>query len=734
MTDYGAASHLDFDNPNKWVTVAGVPLLDEHEMTGEDGQPIAQVDRRALEEIAHNNNRKVRETGDPATLILGHTSDDPRAAEKPAQGFVVNYKVKPFKRNPDGQIIYAIHGDYKLRPNKAHLIEEYPRRSVELWWHKKDIDPIAMLGGSSPERDLSVVLRHARLNHVSMDVNSSSNSGIRNSVSANPNTEGVIYFSTKGGYSIETYTIGDSIPTYKYSKRRITQKGTQTYTIPDGRKGETKIVPKVAKYAEAEDEAEQYSPEDLVRMKGPEEKRRKEQEAKKKQDAADKDALEGRRGRRTLPPFHNSRSNDMSKRNKNGTAKKYGMSGFGGGMDKGMTPGSKPIQSNPRHPTEIPEMDEGPNEVDENNRGSEMSAGLDDAGYGAGPEQYDAQDMEDEGDGTEDYDGGGEAIPGGEGSMDGDGETDPVLAKVFQSKQWNEMSSGISQIKEMLQGMMGGEQEQEGMGGMDEGDGGMDGSDEMPAPSPSDGQAPMPDGMDEGGEGEEEDPDQDERMMHGQKPVKMGAAEGIPHSTGMPGPSDGYVPTFSKSKSKPSSKMSRGTNMPAIQSKKEDKRDRVIRDLRIQLSRMKAQADIQQLESEGVLFGPSPELADKIKYQRQEELTLAYLHDEDSGDEGEPDTYVKDKIEEMRVCYSRRRPDPIRRSTPNVASVAKYARTQADVAGQPTPESNDEDFEDQLGTVGSFEAINEFCELQSGPRKMSRQDSIKFMRKKYSLR
>ncbi len=168
--DYGAANKFGFDDPNKWVTVPSVPLLDEHEMSNEQGKPIAQVDRSALEEIARNNNKRVMETGDPATLILGHTSDDPRAEEKPAKGFVVNYQVKPFKRDPvTGRVIFAIHGDYKVRPQNKHLLEEYPRRSVELWWNKKELDPIAMLGGSSPERDLGVVIRHGRINHVSLD-------------------------------------------------------------------------------------------------------------------------------------------------------------------------------------------------------------------------------------------------------------------------------------------------------------------------------------------------------------------------------------------------------------------------------------------------------------------------------------------------------------------------------------------------------------------------------------
>lgn len=167
--DYGAANKFGFDDPQKWHTEYSVPLLDEHQMTDEGGKPVAYVDKNVLQVIADNNNRRVYQTGDPATLILGHTDDDPRAPEKPAKGFVVNYTVKPFKRDPKtGQVIYAIHGDFKVRPKNTYILEEYPRRSVELWWNKKELDPIALLGGTSPERDLGVVVRKARLRHVGL--------------------------------------------------------------------------------------------------------------------------------------------------------------------------------------------------------------------------------------------------------------------------------------------------------------------------------------------------------------------------------------------------------------------------------------------------------------------------------------------------------------------------------------------------------------------------------------
>lgn len=207
MPDYGAANRFLFDDPNKWHTLANVPILDEHVMSNDDGHPVATVDRNVLQQIADNNNRKVRETGDPATLILGHTSDDPSAPEKPAKGFAVNYKVRPFRRDPKtGQIRYTIAADFKVRHKNKHLLEEFPRRSVELWWNKKDIDPIALLGGSSPERDLGVVIRNGRINHVSVDKFPASSS-VRELVSILDKE--VIQFSTRGKHTIETYSIPD---------------------------------------------------------------------------------------------------------------------------------------------------------------------------------------------------------------------------------------------------------------------------------------------------------------------------------------------------------------------------------------------------------------------------------------------------------------------------------------------------------------------------------------------
>lgn len=195
---YGKASLHDFDNPNKWVTVPDVKVLDEHELDGEDGKPAAYVDRQVLEEIAANNNNRVLATGDPAPLIVGHTSDDPRAEERPVVGYAVNYKVRESRDPATGKLSYAIHTDYKVRKKHEHVIEDYPRRSVELWLGRKELDPIALLGGTTPERDLGVIIRKSRISGFTLD-STHATDGIRD---LEPNEGPSLHYSARKGQVI----------------------------------------------------------------------------------------------------------------------------------------------------------------------------------------------------------------------------------------------------------------------------------------------------------------------------------------------------------------------------------------------------------------------------------------------------------------------------------------------------------------------------------------------------
>jgi hypothetical protein len=143
---------------------------------------------------------------------------------------------------------------------------------------------------------------------------------------------------------------------------------------------------------------------------------------------------------------------------------------------------------------------------------------------------------------------------------------------------------------------------------------------------------------------------------------------------------------------------------------------------------MHAEKIISDLEREGILFGRDPQSSEKIKYARIEELTLAILHDEDTKDQGSPDSYVADKIDEMRLCYARRTVDERgRRTPPQSTGVARYARNPIQEAGAAANEQMD-DWEPQTD-----EQVMELVELQS-TKKMPQAEALKYMRKKYGGR
>lgn len=157
------AASLNLDDPAAYVTVPLVPVLDEHVMTDPKRGATVTVDAQILREIADQTNRRAREKNNPCPLTVGHTSDDPRAPERKVVGYAVNFQVRPFGPDPTRTALYA---DFKVRADHAAVVQDFPRRSVELWLDRREIDPIALLGGTTPERDLgdlgAGIIRYSR--------------------------------------------------------------------------------------------------------------------------------------------------------------------------------------------------------------------------------------------------------------------------------------------------------------------------------------------------------------------------------------------------------------------------------------------------------------------------------------------------------------------------------------------------------------------------------------------
>ena len=133
-----------------------VPILDEHERP--DGSYCGK-DR--LQAIIDENNFRINDTGDYVPLILGHTPDEDEKAKGAEVPPIIGY-AGPFKLSMIGSVkprwcIVAEH--WAIEKNHAAEAKKNPRRSVEMWTEEgipKYIDPIALLGATTPRRSLGL--------------------------------------------------------------------------------------------------------------------------------------------------------------------------------------------------------------------------------------------------------------------------------------------------------------------------------------------------------------------------------------------------------------------------------------------------------------------------------------------------------------------------------------------------------------------------------------------------
>lgn len=152
--DEGVVSFRDLPGKKEYVVITDVPVLDEHRLTGDGENDEEWIGPERLQEIANNNNKRIRETGDAAPITIGHTKDGANeSSQPPVVGYATDFKVAPLL-NANRMAIYA---NFHILKDKLDEVRNYPRRSVELWPKRWEIDPIALLGATTPERDLGLL-------------------------------------------------------------------------------------------------------------------------------------------------------------------------------------------------------------------------------------------------------------------------------------------------------------------------------------------------------------------------------------------------------------------------------------------------------------------------------------------------------------------------------------------------------------------------------------------------
>lgn len=144
---------VDFP-PEEFIRVPNAILFDEHEGSRTvKGKPLV-VDAARLERIAKNQNEIYRHKRCPVVVGLGHTKDSEHVKEEDQPtpvGWAVDLKTVPFAFGKK-----ALAADLYIRKEHAHVIREYPGRSIELYPSSDEVPFLALLR-SVPERNLPVL-------------------------------------------------------------------------------------------------------------------------------------------------------------------------------------------------------------------------------------------------------------------------------------------------------------------------------------------------------------------------------------------------------------------------------------------------------------------------------------------------------------------------------------------------------------------------------------------------
>lgn len=147
---------------DQWLNVPNVPVFAEHETVTAKGR-VLTFGRKELAAVAANCNRRIRETGDYAGIVVGHTpdpADAPTAPQKPLVGLAGPFRLGLLQQ-PGQAPKWAILADYHLQRRYAHVLQDYPRRSPELWvedrYEEMYLDPIALLGAEAPRLDMGLL-------------------------------------------------------------------------------------------------------------------------------------------------------------------------------------------------------------------------------------------------------------------------------------------------------------------------------------------------------------------------------------------------------------------------------------------------------------------------------------------------------------------------------------------------------------------------------------------------
>lgn len=134
-------------DPSQFEVVRDVPIVDTFQIS-RSGQQYT-LDDQYLVDLVTNHYRRKNETGD--LPVIGVTHKD-RSAEE-VIGYVQTPRIQPLANTGRN----AIYADLWVKKDAADCLHKFPRRSAEIAYNLRQLDGLALLGSTAPERDLGLL-------------------------------------------------------------------------------------------------------------------------------------------------------------------------------------------------------------------------------------------------------------------------------------------------------------------------------------------------------------------------------------------------------------------------------------------------------------------------------------------------------------------------------------------------------------------------------------------------
>lgn len=148
-------SGFEYREQDGYVVVPGVPVFDEHKDPSRR-PPFDDVTGKTFQDI-FDATKDAEGKGSYAALIVGHTTGVGDDQARPVEGFARNFRMRG--KEPERVIVADLwfKRDFFESSVRQNL---FPRRSPEISTLDMRIDPIALLGATSPARALPDMIFH----------------------------------------------------------------------------------------------------------------------------------------------------------------------------------------------------------------------------------------------------------------------------------------------------------------------------------------------------------------------------------------------------------------------------------------------------------------------------------------------------------------------------------------------------------------------------------------------